>query len=137
MYSSRALELGLGDAIDGPVQLERVQRRDVPLQLVTIAHHERDLAQERLLAPLGPVTKHARLALRRVQQPREHLERGRLARAVGTQEADHLARRDVEGDAVDRPDLLGATAHQAAYGGAQPCLALGDHVSLRACLQTR
>ena len=36
-------------------------------------------------------------------QPDHHVEAGRLAGAVGAEQADHLARLDVEGDAVHDP----------------------------------
>ena len=49
----------------------------------------------------GHVAQHRALARGRVQQARQHLQGGGLAGAVGAEEADHLARLDVEGDPVD------------------------------------
>jgi hypothetical protein len=46
------------------------------------------------------VTQHARLALGGVEQTGQHLERGGFARAVGAEEAHHLARRDLERNMV-------------------------------------
>ena len=41
--------VGRRDAVDGAVELEGVRRRDVPDELVALAHDQRDLPQERLL----------------------------------------------------------------------------------------
>jgi hypothetical protein len=51
------------------------------------------------------VPGHRRGALGRSQQRGEHPEGGGLARAVGAEEADHLALGDIEVDAVDGADL--------------------------------
>src|SRR4051794_8620593 len=67
---------------------------------------------------------------RGVDQPGEHFQRRRLARAVGPQEADDFARRHVEAHAVDGGDLAARAAHQAAHRGEHPCLALVDDVDL-------
>ena len=40
-----------------------------------------------------------------LQQRREHADRGRLAGAVGAEEPEHAARRDLEVDAVEGPDV--------------------------------
>src|SRR4029450_12632289 len=48
-------------------------------------------------------------ALGRLQQGGEHAHRGRLARAVGAEEAEDLPFRDLEVDAVDGDDLPEAT----------------------------
>ena len=118
-------ELGLGQPVDRAEQLERVERGQVPLELVPVAHHHRDPAQELALPLRRRVAEHARLARRRVQQPRQHLERRRLAGAVGPEEADDLAARDLEADAVDRGDLARLAPHQALRRGADPRLAHG------------
>ena len=77
--------------IDRPDQLERVERRQVPLELVAVAHDHRDPAQERGLAPGRDVTQDDGLAAGRVEEPAQHLEAGRLAGAVRPEEADDLA----------------------------------------------
>ena len=77
--------------VDRAVQLERVERRQVPLELVAVAHHERHPAQVLALAPRRDVAEHAALAGGRVEQAGEHLQRRRLAGAVRAEEADHLA----------------------------------------------
>src|SRR5262249_60391247 len=45
------------------------------------------------------------LAALGADEPREHPERRRLARAVGADQRDDLAVADLEGDALERPDL--------------------------------
>ena len=71
----------------------------------------------------------------RVDQAGEHLERGRLARAVGAEEGDHLARLDGEADAVDGLDFLVLAAVQAAQGAEEPVLLLEDAVGLGQALR--
>ena len=114
---------GARQAVDRADQLERVEGGQVPLELVPVAHHHRDPAQEVALALRRRVAEHPRLARRRVQQARQHLERGGLAGAVGTEEADDLARRDLEADPVDRLDLARVAADQAPGRGADAALA--------------
>ena len=63
-------EVRARDPVDRAVELERVERGQVPLQLVAVAHHERDPAQELALALRGDVAEHARLARGRVEEAR-------------------------------------------------------------------
>ena len=121
----RLEELLARDAVDRAVELERVERRQVPLELVAVAHDQRDAAQEVALALRGHVAEHARLAGGDVEQPREHLQRRRLAGAVRAEEADDLAGRDVERDAVDGLDLPHPAADEALRRRLEPRLALG------------
>ena len=72
----------------------------------------------------------ARLARGRVEQAGEHLQRRRLAGAVRAEEADDLARLDLERDHVDRTHLAGLAADEALDGSAQPRLPLGDEEGL-------
>ena len=60
-----------------------------------------------------------------IEQAGEHLERGGLARAVGPQETDHLARLDGERDLVHGFDGAVGAVEQAPDGGLQPGLAVG------------
>ena len=90
------------DAVDRAVALERVGDRDVPDELVALAHHQRDAAQEVAFARPRLEAEHARAARARIEQAREHLERGRLAGAVRAEEADDFAGRDFEVDRADR-----------------------------------
>ena len=73
----------------------------------------------------GHVPEHACLAGGDVEQPREHLQRRRLAGAVRPQEADDLAGRDVERDAVDGLDLPHPAADETLRRRLEPRLALG------------
>ena len=121
--SSRSVrELGTRDPVDRPVQLERVERGQVPLELVAVAHHERDPAEEVALALRGHVAEHARLAGGRVEEPGEHLQRRRLAGAVRAEEADDLSRPISNEIVVDRADLAVLAADEALDGtrGAPP-----------------
>jgi hypothetical protein len=122
--------LGHRDAVDGPVELEGVRRRDVPHQLVAVAHHQGDLAQVGALPAPGIVVQHPHLPPGGVEQAGEHLQGGGLAGPVGAQEAHHLPRLDVEGDPVHGRDVPRAPAHQAAHGGQHPRLSLVDGVHL-------
>ena len=123
-------ELGHRDAVDGPVQLEGVRRRDVPHQLVAVAHHQGDLAQVGPLPAPGVVAQHLHLAPGGVEQAGEHLQGGGLARPVRAQEAHDLPRLHVEGDPVYGRDVPRAPAHQAAHGGQHPRLPLVHGVHL-------
>ena len=100
-------------AIDGSVELEGVERREVPLQLVAIAHHQRDASEKLFLALRRHVPEHVSLARAGVEQAREHLQGGRLAGAVRAEEADDLAGLDVEGDGVDGLHLARPAANEA------------------------
>ena len=74
------------------------------------------------------VAEHARGPGRRDQQRDQHLDRGRLARAVRAEQAEELALLDLEADAADRLDLLHAAADRAGVGlvGAVEVLRLDD-----------
>ena len=122
---ARAAELVARKAVDGADQVERVECRQVPLELVAVAHDHRDPAQKRRLAARRHVPQDAGLAGGRVKEAREHLEGGRLAGAVGAEEADDLARLDVERDAVDGMDVARLAPDEAAHGVPQPLLADG------------
>src|SRR5262249_53853514 len=63
--------------------------------------------------------ENARAAARRVNEAREHLEGGRLAGAVGAEEANHLARLDGKTDVLDGVDFLVVATEQARQGAAK------------------
>ncbi len=65
-----------------------------------------------------------------MQQARQHLQRGRLARAVRADEADDLTRLDREADVAHGFDGIVSAAHKTAHGGAQPGPAHGNLVRL-------
>ena len=75
-------------------------------------------------------------ALRRRDQPERHAQRGRLAGAVGTEEAVHVAGSDVQVDVVDREDLLVALDQPAradrrrrpTFSGGRHATGLGDRL---------
>ena len=69
------------------------------------------------------MAEHARIAGGRVEQPAEHLQRCRLARAVRPQEADDLTLGDLERDIPNRLDRREAPRKQRAQGRRQPFLA--------------
>ena len=130
------LEVRAWDAVDRPVQLERVDDRDVPLQLVALTHDQRHPAEERVVALPRCEAEGVRLAARRMEQPRQHLERRGLAGAVRPEEADDLARLDLERDAGHGFDRLRLPAEEAARGRADTALALGHEVGLAQVVDT-
>jgi len=101
------------------------------LELVPIAHHERHPPQVVALALGRHVAEHRHLAAGGVEQAGEHLQRRRLARAVRAEEADDLARLDLERDAVDGADIAPPPPDETAQRRAQSSLALGDAEDLR------
>ncbi len=71
------------DLVDALVQVQRLIGRQVPPQLVLLAHDDGELHLEGFLALPGGEAEHAGLPAAGVQDAREHLERGGLAGAVG------------------------------------------------------
>ncbi len=57
-----ALEDGRLDPVDFPVQAERFLRRQIPPELVLLAHHQRKAAAKRVVALPGRVAQHAGFA---------------------------------------------------------------------------
>ena len=57
-----ALKLALGKAIDCPIHLERIQRRQIPIELGAIAHYQRDLTQIFPGAFVGLAAQHRQFA---------------------------------------------------------------------------
>ena len=82
---------GAVEAVDHPVQLQRFGGGQVPPELVFLAEDEGELALEFVLPLPGREAEHGRLAAGRIEQAGEHLQHGRLARAVRAEEADELA----------------------------------------------
>ena len=117
--------------VDRPVELERVHGRQIPLQLVSVPHHERHLAQVVLLAARGDVAENARLAARGEEEPGEHLERRGLAGAVRAEKADDLTGSDFERDCVHGAHVACLAVKKALGGCAQPGLALRHLEDLR------
>ena len=113
------------------MELEAVGRGQVPPELVLLAHHQRELAAEGIGPLPGHKTEDPRFAARGIDQPGEHLERRRLARAVGAQEGDHLAGLDREADLIDGADLAVLAVKEPADRPQDALLLLGDAVGLR------
>src|SRR3989449_11033608 len=79
------------DVVDRAVQQERLLGREVPYQLLPVTEHERDASLERGAAGPGHEPRRLDSPAGGVQEPREHLDRRGLARAVRAQERDDLA----------------------------------------------
>ena len=90
------LVLGRRDAIDVPEEQERLHGGEIPPKLILLPEHEgKDPAVGVL--PLGGIeTRDPGRATRRIDQAREHFERGCLAGAVGAEKPDELALGDAE-----------------------------------------
>src|SRR5579871_642516 len=95
------------------MELKAIAGRKVPPKLVLLPHHERETATEGVFAFPGSVAENLSVTGRRVNQAREHLQRGRLARSVGTQKRDHLARLNAEAHAIDSPHFFVLSPPQA------------------------
>src|SRR5208282_273046 len=98
-------ELGLRDRVNLAMELKAVGRRQIPPELVLLAHDQRELAAKQIGTLPGHKIENAGLSAGRVDQPRKHFQRRSLPRAVGTKERDHLAGLDGEADPIDGPDL--------------------------------
>ena len=94
------------DVIDVLVQAERLGGRQVPPELVLLAHHQGEAAAVGVFAFPGHVAHHRRRAAGGGEHAGEQFQRGRLARPVGPQKGDELARLDGQIDAADRLDGL-------------------------------
>ena len=125
-----AAELGLGHLVDGPVEGEGLRGREVPEELLLLAHDQGDLLEERVLAALGHVAVDPDLAGRGEEQAGEDLEGGGLPRAVGAEEPHPLAAGDLERDAVHRLHHGGDAPEERAQGGLESRRTLVDGVVL-------
>ena len=83
-------------------QVQRLDQRQVPPQLGALPEDHADLA--RVVHPLAVrvAPQHAHLPAGGHQDAGQHLDRGRLTRAVHADVPDHLARLDLQVDAVHR-----------------------------------
>jgi hypothetical protein len=101
------LEVAARLAVDVAVELERFDHRNVPPQQALLSQHHADVLGIGDALPPGGVAEDVDLAGGGSENTGQHLDRRRLARAVGAQEAEHLAAVDGEADAVDRGERLG------------------------------
>ena len=102
------LELLRVDVIDMLVQPKRLGGRQVPPELVFLAHHQGEAAAVGVFAFPGHVAHHRRRAAGGGEHAGEQLERGRLARPVGPQKGDEFARLDRQinaRDGLDGPEI--------------------------------
>ena len=83
-------------------EIERLDQRQVPPQLAALAEHHPDIQRVFLPAPPWHQACDFEGAGCRDQDAGQHLDRGRLACAVGTDIPDQLSALHGEGDAVDR-----------------------------------
>ena len=126
----RVPELRRRDRVDLAQELEAIGGRQVPPELILLPHHQRELAAERIGPLPGDEAQHPCLAGRRIDQPREHLQRRRLPRPVGAQERDHLPRLDREADRLDGADLPVLAVVEPAQGALHAFLLLDDAIGL-------
>ena len=122
---------GLGDDLRGQslgILLAALQQVGDVLALGF--RHERHPLQVGALTLPGFVAEHTRRTGRRVQEPRQHLERRRLAGAVGPEEADDLPRLDREAHATDRDDVAVRALDEALGRRLQSRITNGDREDL-------
>ena len=98
----RRVEALLRDAVDFPQQQKAIGRRKVPPKLCLLAHDEGDLSPQVVVPLPRPIPQHACVAASREDDPREHLDERRLARAVGPDKADDLPLADSEANLAHR-----------------------------------
>ena len=112
------------ELVDPRQEVERIRRGQVLPELRALAEHGPDLVAElpAVAAGLEPGDAHAPRA--RAQDARQHLQGRRLARAVGADERDALARLDGERHTVDRDDVARARRDQRAQRPDEPVCAL-------------
>src|SRR5882672_9797221 len=108
------------DVVDGAVEQEGLGGRQVPEELLLLAHHQRDLLEEAALALFRREAGDGHSPLGRVQEARQHFQRGGLAGAVRTEEPDALSSADRERDVLDRLHVLVGPVEERAQGGREP-----------------
>ena len=123
-----AAVLGVREPIDRSVQLERVNHGNIPVEPIALAHHKGDLPQEHLLTPPGDVPQDTHVPGGGIEEAGEHFERRRLARSIGSEEADHLAGLYVKRDVINGGYHPRSAVRQAAQGSHHPGLALMNNV---------
>ena len=130
-FVAGAIEAGGLDAIDLLVQAERFGGRQVPPELVLLAHHQGEAAAIGVFAFPGHVAHHAGRAAGGRNHAGEELQRGGLAGPVGPEEGDEFALFDGQIDAAHGLDDAILPAEQPADRGEQPFLFLINPIGLR------
>ncbi len=93
------------DAVDRLIHEERFHCREIPEQLVPLAHDQGERPEKLGFAIVRGEAQDGGAARGGIQQPGQAFQRGGLAGSVGSQESDHLARCNREADAIDGPDV--------------------------------
>src|SRR3954453_10460928 len=92
------------DAVELGVQAEVLLGGQVPVER-GILEDEPDVAPDLVALVRDVVAGDARAAARRARERAEHVDRRRLARSVGPEEAEHLPPRHLEAHAAHRLDV--------------------------------
>ena len=94
--------------------LEVLARGELPVQAALAGQHRPEPPAD-VARPANEVVAEDRRGARgRLEQRGKHSHRGRLARAVGTEQTEHLSLGHAQVDGVDRPEglaLIGLPAH--------------------------
>src|ERR1700753_1407890 len=122
------MKLGGRDRINLAMKLKTVSRRQIPPELVFLAHDQRKLAPELIGPEPGNETEHARFAATRINEARQHLERRGLARAIWSQESHHLTGFDCKTDLFDGVNFAVFTVIQSAQGTPHSLLFLNSPI---------
>ena len=92
----------VAQAVQPGEELEVLGHRQAEVEAGALGHHRDPLSDLGSVAGLERNAGHLHRPRRRCDDRGQHPYGGRLAGAVGTEEAEHLARADAEGDIVDR-----------------------------------
>ena len=113
----------VGESVDSAVEPDVLAHGEIGVEREALAHVA-DVAPDLVALGADVESRDVRRALARREKSDEHLDRGRLARAVGAQEAEDFAGPDVEGDVIDRDErseaareILGVDRELARDGG--------------------
>ena len=117
-------ELCIADPIDGLVDPQRLDGGQIPEELITLAHHERDPRQELGAAFLRREPEDTDGAMSWIQQAGKTLQCGGFACPIGPQEADHFTIIDAKRHVVHRPHQLIAPMQQCLQRRTQPGVAM-------------
>ena len=125
--------------VDAREKVEVLVDREVVVERELLGHVA-ELLADVLGAQLTDLARQAHLARARFQQAAEHLDGGRLARAVGAEQAVDLAVTDLQVDALDRLEVAEGLTQDARADGdlVVACLvgaALGKRRHVRLALQ--